>query len=179
MSDWEWLCVDDPTAHQLTSGSNMKPHADTHSCFKPHIRPSAQRYVCAGVVVVVAVGEGVEEVRGGRKECVRGISERGRERRGERGRRNDTKEKCACEQVCMKGCPVQSIKNFEPAIRHMACGPKMNKMTTVLSCHMSLYMYLYLYLYLSMSTSMSMSMALSLSLSLSHVTCHMSMSMSM
>ena len=52
--------------------------------------------VCAGVVVVVAVGEGVEEVRGGRKECVRGISERGRERRveGER-RRNDTKEKCA------------------------------------------------------------------------------------
>ena len=59
------VCVDDPTAHQLTSGSNMKPHADTHSCFRPHIRPSAQRYVCAGVVVVVAVGEGVEEVRGG------------------------------------------------------------------------------------------------------------------
>ena len=90
--------------------------------------------VCAGVVVVVAVGEGVEEVRGGRKECVRGISERGRERRVEGGRRNDTKEKCACEQVCMKGCPVQSIKNFEPAIRQMACGPKANKMTTVLSC---------------------------------------------
>ena len=128
------VCVDDPTAHQLTSGSNMKPHANTHSCFRPHIRPSAQRYVCAGVVVVVAVGEGVEEVRGGRKECVRGISERGRERRGEGGRRNDTKEKCACEQVCMKGCPVQSIKNFEPAIRQMACGPKANKMTTVLSC---------------------------------------------
>ena len=76
------MCVDDPTAHQLTSGSNMKPHANTHSCFRPHIRPSAQRYVCAGVVVVVAVGEGVEEVRGGRKECMRGISERGRERRG-------------------------------------------------------------------------------------------------
>ena len=79
------VCVDDPTAHQLTSGSNMKPHANTHSCFRPHIRPSAQRYVCAGVVVVVAVGEGVEEVRGGRKECVRGISERGRERRERRG----------------------------------------------------------------------------------------------
>ena len=44
------------------------------------------------------------------------------------------KEKCAYEQVCMKGCPVQSIKNFEPAIRQMACGPKANKMTTVLSC---------------------------------------------
>ena len=77
------VCVDDPTAHQLTSGSNMKPHADTHSSFRPHIRPSAQRYVCAGVVVVVAVGEGVEEVRGGRKECVTGISE-GEEERHER-----------------------------------------------------------------------------------------------
>ena len=49
------------------------------------MRPSAQRYVCAGVVVVVVVGEGVEEVRGGRKECVRGISEREREE-GRRGR---------------------------------------------------------------------------------------------
>ena len=51
--------------------------------------------MCAGVVVVVAVGEGVEEVRGGRKECVRGKAERGRERRGEGERKNDTKEKCA------------------------------------------------------------------------------------
>ena len=58
---------------------------------------------------------------------MRGISERGREREGGGERRNDTKEKCACEQVCMKGCPVQSIKDFEPAIRQMACGPKANK----------------------------------------------------
>ena len=78
------VCVDDPTAHQLTSGSNMKPHADTHSCFRPHIRPSAQRYVC-GCGGGGSGGTGVREERGGRKECVRGISERGRERRGGRG----------------------------------------------------------------------------------------------
>ena len=67
---------------------------------------------------------------------MRGISERGRERREERGvrERNDTKEKCACQQVCMKGCPVQPIKDFEQAIRQMACGPKANKIATVLSC---------------------------------------------
>ena len=65
---------------------------------------------------------------------MRGISERGRERGREGERRNDTKEKCACEQVCMKGCPVQPIKDFEPAIRQMACGPKANKIATVLSC---------------------------------------------
>ena len=128
------VCVDDPTAHQLTSGSNMKPHANTHSCFRPHIRPSAQRYVCAGVVVVVAVGEGVEEVRGGRKECVRGISERGRERRGGRGEEERHEREMCVRAGVHEGCPVQSIKNFEPAIRQMACGPKANKMTTVLSC---------------------------------------------
>ena len=88
------VCVDDPAAHQLTSGSNMKPHADTHSCFRPHIRPSAQRYVCAGVVVVVAVGEGVEEVRGGRKECVRGISEREREEGGRGEEERHEREMC-------------------------------------------------------------------------------------
>ena len=90
--------------------------------------------MCAGVG---GGGSGGRRGGGGKRREKR-VRERdigkGRERRGEGGRRNDTKEKCACEQVCMKGCPVQSIKNFEPAIRQMACGPKANKMTTVLSC---------------------------------------------
>ena len=60
---------------------------------------------------------------------------KGEREEGGRGEgRNDTKEKCACQQVCMKGCPVQPIKDFDQAIRQMACGPKANKMTTVLSC---------------------------------------------
>ena len=42
------VCVDDPTAHQLTSGSNMKPHANTHSCFRPHIRPSGTKICVCG-----------------------------------------------------------------------------------------------------------------------------------
>ena len=55
---------------------------------------------------------------------------RGGEGRGTGGG-NDTTEKCACEQVCMKGCPVQTIKDIEPAFRQMTCGPKANNMATV------------------------------------------------
>ena len=54
------VCVDDPTAHQLTSGSNMESHADTHTSFRPHTRPLEQRCVCVGR-------------REGEKRCVRGI----------------------------------------------------------------------------------------------------------
>ena len=43
------VCVDDPTAHQLTSGPNMESHAKTHTSFRPHIRPSARRCVCESV----------------------------------------------------------------------------------------------------------------------------------
>ena len=108
------VCVDDPIDKWFMNRTRTRIRASGLTCVPRH------KDMC---------GE-----RGGRKECVRGISERGRERRGEGGRRNDTKEKCACQQVCMKGCPVQPIKDFDQAIRQMACGPKANKMTTVLSC---------------------------------------------
>ena len=48
------------------------------------------------------------------------------------GGRKDTEEKCACERVCMKDCLVQSIKDIEPMIHHMACDPKVNK--TAMCC---------------------------------------------
>ena len=64
------VCVDDPTAHQLTSGSNMKPHAKTHTSFKPHIRPSARRCVSErereGRERVREKDMGAKRVKGGR-----------------------------------------------------------------------------------------------------------------
>ena len=43
VSDWGWLCVcvDDP----IDKWFKHEPHANTHSSFRPHMRPSAQRYV--------------------------------------------------------------------------------------------------------------------------------------
>ena len=48
------------------------------------------------------------------------------------GGRKDTKEKFACERVCMKDCLVQSTKDIQPTIHHMACDPKANK--TAMCC---------------------------------------------
>ena len=120
------VCVDDPTAHQLTSGSNMGSHANTHTSFRPHIRPSTQRYVCVCACVWVT-GSREREERVNERDIGAG--------RGEvRCVRKDTKEKCACERVCIKKCFVQSIKDIERAVHQMTCSPKTNKVATVLSC---------------------------------------------
>ena len=51
-----------------------------------------------------------------------------------RGRRKDTKEKCAFERVCMKDCLIQSLKNIEPPIHQMTCDLKSEENGNVLSC---------------------------------------------
>ena len=79
------VCVDDPTAHQLTSGSNMNR--------------TRTRIRASGLTCVPRHKDMCGE-RGGRKECVRGISERGRERRGGTTRkRNVRASRCARKVV--------------------------------------------------------------------------------
>ena len=83
------VCVDDPTAHQLTSGSDMESHANTHTT---HM-----------LVTKMSVWWGRGGGRVGRKECVRGV-------------RKGTKQKCACLKDCLvqsiqdiERCPLTCV----------------------------------------------------------------------
>ena len=58
-----------------------------------------------------------------------------RERMGEEGEEErHEREMCVRASVQERLSCTINQRFFEPAIRQMACGPKANKMTTVLSC---------------------------------------------
>ena len=104
------VCVDDPTVHQLTSGSNHGIASEN-----PHELQATHTSLGTKMCGCMCRGGG-----GARRERKR-VRERDIEAK------KGTKEECACERVRMEGCLMQSIQDIEPAIRQMTCGPKANK----------------------------------------------------